>query len=32
MRILTHTVLPEEDGRLVKGILRGILQLYYTLL
>lgn len=32
MRILTHTVLPEEDGRMVKGILRGSLQLSYTLL
>ena len=32
MRILTHTVLPEEDGRTVKGILRGSLQLSYTLL
>ena len=32
MRILTHTVLPEEDGRMVKGILRGGLQLSYTLL
>ena len=32
MRILTHTVLPEEEGRLVKGILRGSLQLSYTLL
>lgn len=28
MRILTHTVLPEEEGRMVKGILRGT----YTLL
>lgn len=32
MRILTHTVLPEEGGRMVKGILRGSLQLSYTLL
>ena len=32
MRILTHTVLPEEDGRMVKGILRGSLQLSYPLL
>ena len=32
MRILTHTVLPEEDGRMVKCILRGSLQLSYTLL
>ena len=32
MRILTHTVSPEEDGRMVKGILRGSLQLSYTLL
>lgn len=32
MRILTHTVLPEEDGRMVKGILRGSLRLSYTLL
>lgn len=32
MRILTHTVLPEEEGRMVKGILRGSLQLSYTLL
>ena len=32
MRILTHTVLPEEEGRMVKGILRGGLQLSYTLL
>ena len=32
MRILTHTVSPEEDGRMVKGILRGGLQLSYTLL
>lgn len=32
MRILTHTVLPKEDGRMVKGILRGSLQLSYTLL
>ena len=32
MRILTHTVLPEEDSRMVKGILRGSLQLSYTLL
>lgn len=32
MRILTHTVSPEEEGRMVKGILRGSLQLSYTLL
>ena len=32
MRILAHTVLPEEEGRMVKGILRGSLQLSYTLL
>ena len=32
MRILTHTVLPEEEGRMVKGILRGSLRLSYTLL
>ena len=32
MRILTYTVPPEEDGRMVKGILRGDLQLSYTLL
>ena len=32
MRILTYTVTPEEDGRMVKGILRGGLQLSYTLL
>lgn len=32
MRILTHTVLPEEEGRMVKGILRGSLQLSHTLL
>ena len=32
MRILTHAVLPEEEGRMVKGILRGSLQLSYTLL
>ena len=30
MRILTYTVTPEEDGRMVKGILRGSLQLSYT--
>ena len=24
MRILTYTVTPEEDGRMVKGILREI--------
>ena len=29
MRILTHTVLPEEEGRMVKGILRGSLQDVY---
>lgn len=32
MRILTYTVPTEEDGRMVKGILRGDLQLSYTLL
>lgn len=32
MRILTYTVTPEEDGRMIKGILRGSLQLSYTLL
>lgn len=32
MRILTYTVTPEENGRMVKGILRGSLQLSYTLL
>ena len=32
MRILTYTVTSEEDGRMVKGILRGSLQLSYTLL
>ena len=32
MRILTYTVTPEEDGRMVKGILRDSLQLSYTLL
>lgn len=32
MRILTYTVTPEEEGRMVKGILRGSLQLSYTLL
>lgn len=32
MRILTHTILLEEEGRMVKGILRGSLQLSYTLL
>ncbi len=32
MRILTHTVSLEEEGRMVKGILRGSLQLSYTLL
>lgn len=32
MRILTYTVTPEEDGLMVKGILRGSLQLSYTLL
>lgn len=32
MRILTYTVPPEENGRMVKGILRGSLQLSYTLL
>ena len=32
MRTLTYTVPPEEDGRMVKGILRGDLHLSYTLL
>ena len=32
MRVLTHTVTASEDGRMVKGILRGSLQLSYTLL
>jgi len=32
MRILTHTVTREQDGKMVKGILRGELQLSYTLL
>lgn len=32
MRILTYTVPPEENGRMVKGILRGDLHLSYTLL
>ena len=32
MRFLTHSVSPEEEGRMVKGILRGSLQLSYTLL
>ena len=32
MRILTYTVPPEENGHLVKGILRGDLHLSYTLL
>ena len=32
MRILTYTVPPDEDGRMVKGILRGDMQLSYTLL
>ena len=32
MRVLTYTVPLEEDGRMVKGILRGDLQLSYTLL
>ena len=32
MRILTYTVPPEENGRMVKGILRGDLHLAYTLL
>lgn len=32
MRILTHTVTSEQDGKMVKGILRSELQLSYTLL
>ena len=32
MRILTYTVPPEENGRMVKGTLRGDLHLSYTLL
>lgn len=32
MRILTYTVPPEENGRMVKGILRGDLHLSYMLL
>lgn len=32
MRILTYTALPSDEGRMVKGILRGDLQLSYTLL
>ena len=32
MRVLTHTVTAEEEGRMVKGILRGEMQLSYTLL
>ena len=32
MRVLTHTVTAVEDGRMVKGILRGEMQLSYTLL
>lgn len=32
MRTLTYTVPPEENGRMVKGILRGDLHLSYTLL
>ena len=32
MEVITYTVTPEEDGRMVKGILRGSLQLSYTLL
>lgn len=32
MRILTYTVPPEENSRMVKGILRGDLHLSYTLL
>ena len=32
MRVLTHTVSAVEDGRMVKGILRGEMQLSYTLL
>ena len=32
MRILTYTVPPEENGHMVKGILRGDLHLSYTLL
>ena len=32
MRVLTHTVTAVEDGRMVKGILRGEMQLSFTLL
>ena len=32
MRILTYTVPPEENGHMVKGILRSDLHLSYTLL
>ena len=32
MRVLTHTVTAVEDGRMVKVILRGEMQLSYTLL
>lgn len=32
MRILTYTATAADDGRMVKGILRGELQLSYTLL
>ena len=32
MRILTYTATAADDGRIVKGILRGELQLSYTLL
>lgn len=32
MRTLRHTVTPEQEGKMVKGILRGELQLSYTLL
>lgn len=32
MRSLTYTVLPEDEGRILKSILRGELQLSYTLL
>ena len=32
MRILTYTVTPEEDGRMVKGILRGSLFVHVILI
>ena len=32
MRILTYTVPPALEGRMVKGILRGVLHISYTLL